>query len=148
VKHRRYYKRENRKAFYRSQFLAQGGKCAICGVKDRLVIDHDHKSGLMRGLLCYKHNSGLGSFSDNLPLLKAAVDYLEHFEPHTGGVQTEVKTFLQAHDYLAKLINDLLDDPRFPSDRARARALAEETGLLEPTAQTKICRARKKRLTK
>lgn len=40
----------------------QGGGCAICGRPDadsrgtRLAVDHDHKTGLVRGLLCTQHN--------------------------------------------------------------------------------------------
>jgi len=52
--------------------------CEICGRKDGLFrIDHDHKTGLVRGLLCHKCNIGLGCFDDNLELLKSAISYLE-----------------------------------------------------------------------
>lgn len=47
--------------------LDQGGKCAICvrpsGGKRMLDIDHCHKTGEIRGLLCHRHNRGLGFFS-------------------------------------------------------------------------------------
>jgi hypothetical protein len=43
---------------------AQEQKCAICkkhesSFKNRLAVDHDHKSGLVRGLLCYRCNKFL-----------------------------------------------------------------------------------------
>jgi|SRR5882672_1384279 len=53
------------------------GKCMICSRQVRLVVDHDHLTHLVRGMLCYKCNAGLGNFSDNLELLKFAVQYLE-----------------------------------------------------------------------
>ena len=33
------------------------GRCAICGAKDVLVTDHDHKTGFVRGLLCRSDNT-------------------------------------------------------------------------------------------
>jgi len=64
-------------------FTEQDGKCKICGSKlgtillGKLNIDHDHKTGKVRGLLCRSCNMGLGSFKDNLILLRSAVKYLE-----------------------------------------------------------------------
>lgn len=66
----------------------QGGVCPICKKKIRRSIDeegkkpsvdHDHKTGLVRGLLCqFPCNYALGHFEDNLDLLKACVAYLEN----------------------------------------------------------------------
>lgn len=60
----------------------QNNRCAICGGKGKgkreiLDVDHDHKTGKVRGLLCGKCNSGLGMLQNNLGILKAAVMYLE-----------------------------------------------------------------------
>ncbi len=58
----------------------QGGRCAICGRtpdEGGLVIDHEHGSGKVRGLLCGPCNRGLGMFGDEAARLKAAVEYLE-----------------------------------------------------------------------
>lgn len=67
---------------YNTMALAQNGVCAICGETDKggkkLNIDHDHNTGQVRGLLCYKCNSGLGSFEDNPRLLNKAVCYLKN----------------------------------------------------------------------
>jgi hypothetical protein len=54
-----------------------GGRCAICENDEKdLVIDHDHKTGKVRGLLCRQCNSGLGMFGDSMDILKAAILYL------------------------------------------------------------------------
>lgn len=60
----------------------QNGSCAICRKTcedegKRLAIDHDHKTGEIRGLLCYNCNRGIGHLQDNITLLKNAIDYLE-----------------------------------------------------------------------
>lgn len=57
----------------------QKGVCAICGKKHkkRLSVDHDHKTGKVRGLLCAKCNLALGYFYDNINNLKSAIRYLQ-----------------------------------------------------------------------
>jgi hypothetical protein len=59
--------------------LEQNNVCAICGEKDfkkRLSVDHCHKTGKFRGLLCQTCNTSLGGFKDNVELLKSAIKYL------------------------------------------------------------------------
>jgi hypothetical protein len=59
--------------------INQEGKCYICKGDNgsiALCIDHDHLTGKVRGLLCNKCNRGLGLFSDDLVLLKRAMNYL------------------------------------------------------------------------
>ena len=64
----------------RAEFYAlQDGKCAICGKRDelrRLALDHCHKTGKLRGLLCMQCNTGLGQFRDDTNLLQKAITYL------------------------------------------------------------------------
>lgn len=55
----------------------QSNVCAICGSDSILCVDHDHHTGVIRGLLCYKCNTSLGGFGDNLEGLLKAVAYLE-----------------------------------------------------------------------
>jgi hypothetical protein len=54
----------------------QGFLCAICGIDGKLVIDHDHDTGFVRGALCHDCNVGLGWFKDSQNFLMAAIGYL------------------------------------------------------------------------
>lgn len=62
---------------YEQLFQSQNGCCAICGEEKRLVIDHDHDTRRIRGLLCQRCNTGLGKLGDSLEKLMRAVDYLK-----------------------------------------------------------------------
>ncbi len=73
---------------YGEMKIFQDGKCAICHRKprgmsnsrQRLVVDHDHKTGKIRGLLCGACNVGLGHFDDSPKTLKSAIEYLKKHE--------------------------------------------------------------------
>jgi len=54
----------------------QAGLCAICGVEEELVIDHDHVTNKLRGLLCRNCNSGIGLLKDSQIVLQKAIEYL------------------------------------------------------------------------
>ena len=59
-------------------YLDQCGCCAICAAElDAPHVDHDHKTGKVRGLLCKYCNTGLGLFKDRPGLLRRAANYLE-----------------------------------------------------------------------
>jgi hypothetical protein len=64
---------------YDDMLAAQGGGCAICGglTRRRPNVDHCHKTGKVRAILCHLCNQGLGSFRDNPDLLRKAIAYLE-----------------------------------------------------------------------
>ncbi len=67
---------------YEAMLEKQGGVCAICkseersGNRVRLAVDHNHKTGKVRGLLCSGCNTALGQFNEDLPRMKAALAYL------------------------------------------------------------------------
>ena len=61
---------------YEALLESQGGVCAICG-EPPTVVDHDHKTGKVRGLLCSGCNLALGHMKDNAGALRAAADYLD-----------------------------------------------------------------------
>lgn len=58
----------------------QGGVCYICqratGKTKRLTVDHDHKTGMVRGLLCSTCNTILGHFRDDPAHAQRIVEYL------------------------------------------------------------------------
>ena len=57
----------------------QEGRCGICNQEsDKLVVDHDHGSGAVRGLLCHSCNVMLGHAKDSTQTLSAAIDYLNN----------------------------------------------------------------------
>ena len=73
---------------YNQLLKEQGDVCAICGRKERykhhqngeikkLSVDHDHKTGKVRGLVCTNCNAVLGYAQDNLLILIKGVKYLK-----------------------------------------------------------------------
>jgi len=70
---------------YQKMLDVQGGKCKICGTDkpggkyNHFSVDHDHKTGEVRSLLCTYCNHGLGRFMDSHSLLRQAAAYLESF---------------------------------------------------------------------
>lgn len=72
---------------YDTMLEEQGGVCAICetdkpgGPWEKFKVDHDHKTGKVRGLLCQHCNVGLGHFNDSPDLLATAIDYLNENWP-------------------------------------------------------------------
>lgn len=65
---------------YDRLYAQQGGRCFICqratGRTKRLAVDHDHATGLVRGLLCKQCNWLLGHARDNPAMILRAVEYL------------------------------------------------------------------------
>jgi len=62
---------------YERMYLKQGAVCAICNLScSKLVIDHDHVTLKVRGLLCHKCNFTLGAMNDSVANLKNAIKYL------------------------------------------------------------------------
>lgn len=70
---------------YRQMLKAQDGKCAICRRAPKagknLHVDHDHVTGLLRGLLDFRCNRRLVGHHRDGTLLRAAADYLDRDIP-------------------------------------------------------------------
>lgn len=59
--------------------IRQNHKCAICGSilkEKKRCVDHDHKTGKIRGILCAKCNLSLGFIENKTEFVKKAGDYL------------------------------------------------------------------------
>lgn len=70
---------------YLAMLEAQDGLCKICSrkldpesVNDAPHVDHCHKTGRVRGILCFRCNTGLGKFGDDAILLQRAAKYLKN----------------------------------------------------------------------
>ncbi len=73
---------------YAKMYSDQNKKCLICGASEsdngyKLAVDHCHKSGKIRGLLCRSCNLGIGNLKENIDSLNQAILYLEK---HKGAV--------------------------------------------------------------
>jgi len=63
---------------FNEMVVGQDGVCAICWAEmDPPHVDHDHKTGRIRGLLCQKCNMALGLLADSRESLARALLYLE-----------------------------------------------------------------------
>lgn len=72
-------------AEYKYIYEQQEGLCAIClkpetttrkGVVKKLAVDHDHKTGRVRALLCHRCNTLLGFARENRTHILSAIEYL------------------------------------------------------------------------
>jgi hypothetical protein len=78
------YRSETRRGKYRNMISDEALKdiietvkeCVICGAEEDLVVDHCHKTNIVRGMLCNHCNRGLGHFKDDPELLEFARIYL------------------------------------------------------------------------
>jgi hypothetical protein len=66
-----------RRADYMALLQRQHERCAICGRRIALVVDHCHETGRIRGLLCRDCNLGIGYLRDDPKLLRQALKYLK-----------------------------------------------------------------------
>ncbi len=79
-------------AQYNELLKKQRGLCALCGLLERtrqkgqlraLAVDHNHETGVVRGLLCQRCNIALGHIEKNIELLPKIVKYLTGL-PHVS----------------------------------------------------------------
>lgn len=80
-KNKQKYLRRTYNIEYDLLYAKQKGRCAVCHthqseLRTALCVDHDHKTGRVRGLLCHKCNVGIGQFDDNIKKLFDAIKYL------------------------------------------------------------------------
>lgn len=70
---------------FKNMLAAQDGKCAIClySFTKTPHVDHDHKTGKIRGLLCSQCNTGIGYFKEDIMILRSAENYLEKWRLDT-----------------------------------------------------------------
>lgn len=59
-----------------ASWLQERPACEICGGTERLHVDHDHKTGRLRGVLCNTCNGGIGFFHEDIDKMRAAIAYL------------------------------------------------------------------------
>ena len=57
--------------------MATSDCCEICGIKDNLCYDHDHKTMKFRGVLCNSCNRSIGQLGDTLESIQKAIAYLK-----------------------------------------------------------------------
>ncbi len=69
---------------WNKMFQKQKGECAICGIHQSelhwgLCVDHNHKTGYIRGLLCHKCNDGMGRLraDEGTHILEQAINYIK-----------------------------------------------------------------------
>jgi hypothetical protein len=88
-------------AAYAAMHAEQGGLCEICRQREtmehcgklrQLSVDHNHKTGAVRGLLCSNCNTLLGRVDESRELLQAAISYLDKYE---GAACTSIRAMEQ-----------------------------------------------------
>ena len=71
---------------YENILKNQNNKCALCEKSETikrngkilsLAVDHDHRTGKIRGLLCFHCNTAIGKFKDDIGLLLKTISYLQ-----------------------------------------------------------------------
>jgi hypothetical protein len=81
---------------------AQGGTCATCGAKPEHV-DHDHKTGRVRGVLCFNCNQALGNVRDDVLTLSRLGTYLREHRPAVDHIPTPQSPYeIDLHDYVSR----------------------------------------------
>ncbi len=75
AEHHRFYKYNLTDEEFKEMLVKQDLKCGICGLIKQLQVDHCHKTGRVRGLLCQRCNNMLGILED-ANLFGKALNYL------------------------------------------------------------------------
>ena len=64
---------------YEAMLTYSGGKCWICGGKSggkNLAVDHNHRNGRVRGLLCKRCNTTIARWKDDAETMQRAANYI------------------------------------------------------------------------
>jgi len=79
---------------YQKMLANQNGVCAICfcpevvltkkGIPRRLSVDHDHKTGKVRSLLCAACNYALGTIKENATIARSMGNYIDYWNRILG----------------------------------------------------------------
>ncbi len=72
----------------------QRGLCPICGTESPEHVDHDHRTGTIRGVLCAACNAGLGQLGDDPTIVRKAIDYLRERSPGSGTVREPATSYI------------------------------------------------------
>lgn len=101
---------------YEDLLIHQNYCCAICKRPETLIdprtgrlfelaVDHCHKTGNIRGLLCTKCNGGLGLFEDNAEFLMSAIEYVNYYTAELKSIpeRPEYKGKCRRHQIIKKL---------------------------------------------
>lgn len=85
---------------YQRIWADQYGLCAICfrsesEIGERLCVDHDHDTGIVRGLLCRKCNKAIGGFCELIERVERAAEYMK---------QAKAKKHAATHDQELEVI--------------------------------------------
>jgi hypothetical protein len=98
-------------AQYQALLDAQGGGCALCGRAPRagrsLHVDHSHKTGVIRGLLCFRCNVGIGHFREDTLRMADAIVYLARRRPALEPDRAERELFVEL---VCELVGARIDD--------------------------------------
>ena len=129
-------------ADYEAMLRRQRGRCGICKRrpgKRRLCVDHDHKTGQVRGLLCGRCNSGNGFYQDDPRLTRAATAYLER--AHRRARRQSAARGARARPGAGS------PAPASPARRKRPRSRRSSAAVAHPARRTRAGRARRVRRT-
>lgn len=82
---------------YNRLFEQQSGRCGICKahqseLKKALAVDHNHKTGLIRGLLCHKCNLAIGLLrvDETLSVVSNIAGYIDNFNSELAAINSSI----------------------------------------------------------
>jgi transcription elongation factor Elf1 len=129
---------------YERMAKKQKGLCAICFGKSvrALAVDHHHKTGQVRGLLCGSCNAALGLAKENVDVLSRCIDYLEKykriFEEKRAAILRErkLKRIQKRNDRIIKAAKYMREHPlpplRRPPPVPDDYVLVRHVGVIDP----------------